>query len=648
MSCFFIGFILLGFCTSNTANQTHLVIKSSKWASEFRPYGGYVDEIEFVIFTETEIPLAMLALQNGDIDAYDERILQDYLAALVRDQNIDVTFTPSVRYRALTLNCEKFPLNITAFRRAMAFGFDKYRANVECIGGVGQPQDGHIPISATEWEIDSEVSNHFYEADFASGNASLENAGFIDLDGDGWREFDADGSKDWSVGDLDHDAYADGDIIQLYASLGYDPPIRVCNIMVDGLRSMGIMAETLVDWFDYMSELWSGRGWALCWTEGITITNPSQLLYDNFRTDAKYNRDPYSYYHFSNATIDQVLDQMINSTSLEDTKSYAKEAASLLAFEQPQIVCYNDVNINAYRTDKFEGFFEFKGIGSSSGDNPYLMPKVFRKESEGGPYGGTFKYCLSGKLNTLNPYLYQTDYDRTVFQNIYETLWNIDPFTWDPIPGLAYDWDIEQTIANDDIRDGQKYTYYLYQNETWHDGTPFTAQDVNVSILQWRSSPRSGPEMKDIYKIEIPDDYTIVIYVNETGFFEFADTQVPYIIPTHIYDPSLVGNITVFNPTLDDMIGTGPYKLAAHVSGEYISLEHNTNWRWDNRTRVPLTPDEYYWISSQSETETSSSRTSTYSDHSFDLLPVIQILELGTIVLFLVTLVIIIRRHQLN
>lgn len=78
----------------------------------------------------------MLALQNGNIDAYDERVLQEYLAALVRDENIEVTFTPSVRYRVLTLNCEKFPLNITAFRRAMAFGFDKYRVNLECIGGV--------------------------------------------------------------------------------------------------------------------------------------------------------------------------------------------------------------------------------------------------------------------------------------------------------------------------------------------------------------------------------------------------------------------------------------------------------------------------------------------------------------------------------
>ncbi|MFX0207731.1 MAG: hypothetical protein ACFFDT_17210 [Candidatus Hodarchaeota archaeon] len=107
ISVFFI--IILFFAT--TGHLTQMISKklSHKWPTDWRPYGGYVDEILFVVFTETEVPLAMLALQNGDIDAYDERVLQDYVASLVNNPNIDVTFTPSVRYRALTLNCDRFP-----------------------------------------------------------------------------------------------------------------------------------------------------------------------------------------------------------------------------------------------------------------------------------------------------------------------------------------------------------------------------------------------------------------------------------------------------------------------------------------------------------------------------------------------------------
>ncbi|MFX0013277.1 MAG: ABC transporter substrate-binding protein [Promethearchaeota archaeon] len=624
-----------------------------------------MDTVQFLIYPLTEYPLPMLALQLGDIDAFDEQVRQDYLAGLHRDPNIEQTFTPSLRYRALTLNCAKFPTNITAFRRAMAFGFDKTRANIECIGGVGQPQDSHIPLISTEWEVESELPVHFYEADFVAGNASLENAGFTDLDDDGWREYDADGSGTWTAGDLDHTSYTDGGIMELYATAGYDPAIRACDIMVDGLESMGIRSTVvefdLQQWFDCFCLPVPS---VTCWTEEISIANPSRILYDNFHsTGGKYNIDPYNYYHFRNNTINFALDQMITSITLNETKYYAREAAKLLAFEQPQIVVYNDVIINAYRTDRFTGFFEFKGLGTSSGENPYVATKVHLKESLGGPYGGSFKYCLSGEMNTWNPYQQKTKYESTVFQYIYETLWNLDPLTWDPIPGLAYDWKIEQTSASGDIREGQKFTFYLYQDETWHDGESFTAADVNHSIYMWRDSPYHTPKMWDIYKTELPegpDGHVIEIYVNETGYFEWVDTTQFYITPKHIWQE--VENVTAYNPAINEVIGTGPYRLADWVPGESITLERHEDWRWDIRevnsyingdtfpstTQHPIiTSDGHYWTSSQSEM-TTITYNNTYLDFSINLLSVFQILELVTVALFVVTIVIIIRRYQVN
>ncbi|MFX0207873.1 MAG: ABC transporter substrate-binding protein [Candidatus Hodarchaeota archaeon] len=623
-----------------------------KWSSKFRPNGGYVDELQFLIYPRSEYPLAMVALQNGDIDAFDEQPQQSYLGPSIRDQNVEYTFTPSLSYRALILNCAMFPTNITAFRRAMAFGFDKNRANVECIGGVGQPQDSHIPVTAIEWEIESELNDHFYGVDYVSGNASLENAGFRDLDGDGWREYDVNDNDEWDPGiDFEDDTYANGDPLELFATAGYDPAIQACIIMVDGLAEMGIRAETVE--FDWSTLGFPWQPQVACWTEEITITNPSRLLYDNFRAGAKYNRDPYNYYHFSNSTIDAVLDHMIASTTINDTKRYAREAALLLAFEQPTIVVYINVIINAYRTDNFEGFFEFKGLGTSSGENPYVATKVHLKESKGGPYGGTFYYCLSGNINTLNPYLQQTQYEATVSQYIYEKLWNIDPTTWDPIPGLAYDWDIVQTTASGDIRQGQKFTFYLYENETWHDGEPFTAADVNHSIYMWRDSPYHTPEMWDIYKIELPEGsagHIIEFYVNETGYFEWADTTGFYITPKHVWQE--VENVTAYSPVFNEVIGTGPYMLANYVPEESITLERHEDWRWDIRDVNHHLPNCFSSTSQQriittnGQMTTLSSHTPAYLDLSLDLLSTLQIVELGTVVLFGIILIIIIRRYQ--
>ena len=94
--CSLVGFILLIPFSSEIGLTMPRTRMSAKWSSEFRPYGGYVVEIKFIIFTENEIPQAMLALQAGDIDAYDERVLEDNLIFLVNNPDIYVTFTPSV------------------------------------------------------------------------------------------------------------------------------------------------------------------------------------------------------------------------------------------------------------------------------------------------------------------------------------------------------------------------------------------------------------------------------------------------------------------------------------------------------------------------------------------------------------------------
>lgn len=549
---------------------------TDKWLTDWRPYGAYLDEIEFVVFTEGETALAMLALEEGDVDAYDERVLQDYLVPLVNNPDIQVTFTPSVRYRAITLNCDRFPTNITAFRRAIAFGFDKYRANTECIGGIGQPQDSYIPLISTEWSVEAALPVHFYEADYISGNQSLHNAGFRDVDGDGWREYV---DKDTNVTIFEDNVYADGGIIEFFPTAGYDPAIKACQIAVDGLEAMGVRATiTEMNFETIFDRLFEGTAWAACWTEGVPVTNVVKLLYDNFRTGAQWNKDPNNYYHFSNSTIDPILDAMVESIDLEEVKDLAEQASLMLAFEQPQIVCYNDVNIGAYRTDKFEGHMEFAGGGWASGDNQYYAIKLHLQEELGGPFGGTLKYCLSDNMGTLNPYLQKTGYEATVFQYIYETLYDLNPYTWDSEPRLAYDWDIEATTASGDILDGQKFTFKLYDNITWHDGEAFDAYDVNHSIHMWRDSPYHGPEMWDIYKVDIPDPHTFTMYVNETGFFEFGDVTQFYITPEHIWNE--VQNVTAYNPGVADVVGTGPYYMDSRVPGEYINMKRHDDWHF--------------------------------------------------------------------
>ena len=115
---------------------------------------------------------AMQALHSGDIDAYDERVPPEHVPDLEINPDIEVKFSLSRFFRHLTLNCGRFPTNITGYRRAMAFGMDKNRINDEAIDGKGNPLDSYMPLSVTEWEIESSLKEHFYDPDFVSGNVS--------------------------------------------------------------------------------------------------------------------------------------------------------------------------------------------------------------------------------------------------------------------------------------------------------------------------------------------------------------------------------------------------------------------------------------------------------------------------------------------
>jgi len=109
-------------------------------------------------------------------------------------------------------------------------------------------------------------------------------------------------------------------------------------------------------------------------------------------------------------------------------------------------------------------------------------------------------------LNSYSPYTF-----------VYDPLVWIDEFTLDPKPWLAERWD---TSA-----DGKTYTFYLRKGITWHDGTPFTADDVAFSMIVYRDDPESG--VARFFPLMKKDP--IVVDAN-TIRFELDDTSGDWIL----------------------------------------------------------------------------------------------------------------------
>ena len=105
--------------------------------------GPYVDKIVYKVITNQDTRI--LALQAGTIEMDNSFFDPVHYETLDTDPDISIFDALRFGYGHITINCDKFPLNMSVFRRAFAFAFDKYRVTTEVHGGYNQEQDSLVP-----------------------------------------------------------------------------------------------------------------------------------------------------------------------------------------------------------------------------------------------------------------------------------------------------------------------------------------------------------------------------------------------------------------------------------------------------------------------------------------------------------------------
>lgn len=176
-------------------------------------------------------------------------------------------------------------------------------------------------------------------------------------------------------------------------------------------------------------------------------------------------------------------------------------------------------------------------------------------------------------LNSYSPYTF-----------VYDPLVWIDEFTLDPKPWLATKWEISS--------DGKTYTMTLRGDVKWHDGTPFTADDVAFSMITYRDDPESG--VARFFPLMKKDP----IVVNPTTVrFELDGTSGDWILNAcnqfmiqkkqfGAYWDSGKGDkgaktLKGFDYANSMLVGTGAWKQVKYDAGAappYIQYEANTSY----------------------------------------------------------------------
>lgn len=172
---------------------------------------------------------------------------------------------------------------------------------------------------------------------------------------------------------------------------------------------------------------------------------------------------------------------------------------------------------------------------------------------------------LNAEPPTLNPITSVEAAATSVNAYIYDSLIerNRDTLEWES--KMAERWEISP--------DQKQYTFYLRRDVTWHDGHPFTADDV-VYSFQLIMDPRTDdPHLKvyykDIERVEKIDAYTVRFHYKKVYFLALSVCGSIPIVPKHIVEKEPDFNTSSLSR---HPVGTGPYRFKEWVPNQRIVL----------------------------------------------------------------------------
>jgi len=207
---------------------------------------------------------------------------------------------------------------------------------------------------------------------------------------------------------------------------------------------------------------------------------------------------------------------------------------------------------------------------------------VFAPTRRGG--GGPLKTLWWQAPTLLNPHFATGTKDQDGSRIFYEPLAAYDP-DGNLSPVLAAEI---PSVENGGLgRDGKWVVWNLKKGVTWHDGKPFTADDV---IFNWEyaADPATAAvtigAYRDIERVERLGDHSVkVVFKQPTPFwFEAFCGQNRALIPKHLF-AAYKGDKSREAPTNLKPVGTGPYRFVDFKPGDIVRGDINPAYHVANR-----------------------------------------------------------------
>lgn len=176
--------------------------------------------------------------------------------------------------------------------------------------------------------------------------------------------------------------------------------------------------------------------------------------------------------------------------------------------------------------------------------------------------------AVGGAFTSLDPHYHNLTPNSALTQHIFDRLVNPDA-NLRPEPALASSW----AAVSPNV-----WEFRLRDDARFHDGTPFTADDVAFTVARV-SALRTGPGGYAIYTRPVQE----VVVVDPRTVRLVTAAPAP-LIPAFMAALPMVGRRAGEGATTADYnsgraaIGTGPYRLVSYTAGDRAVFQRNEQW----------------------------------------------------------------------
>ena len=315
--------------------------------------GPFADSSIYSIFGNQET--AVLALKKGDIDFMLNPLgLQRGLQEQLKGQaGLETLENANNGFRYLGFNMRHPPMNIKAFRQAVAILIDKEFLTSTVLQGVAIPMYTTVPEGNGFWynpnvsligkglsrtERTEEAVKLLKDAGFTwEKEPKVSENGTVEVEGKGLKLPNGDPMPDLEI---------------LSPSPGYDPLRSTFAIWIERwLNDMGIPAKAKLTDFNVIVEKIADPDGFDIWILGWGLSNFPDYLEAFFHSrhaeGAGLNRGGYS-----NPEFDALAEQLLIETDLDAARDQVFKMQEFLADDLPYVVLFTTPLLESYRSDR--------------------------------------------------------------------------------------------------------------------------------------------------------------------------------------------------------------------------------------------------------------------------------------------------------